>query len=227
MKREKKTILCSNIFLAKRSLALAVTFVIIAGFLYVSRENSKNIQEEFVINQEITITKQPKEPLVTDREQIDVPKNLCCYVCGAVKKPGVYTFSQGARMNELIEQAGGFTKDAAVTYLNLAKTVTDSEKIYVPTKDEVTSFGANESVVDHLQEGTTTESKTGAEDKVNINTADIDKLTSLPGIGEAKAGSIISYREDHGAFQSIEELKNVEGIKDGVFNKIKDLISVQ
>ena len=78
-----------------------------------------------------------------------------------------------------------------------------------------------------MQEGTITESKTGAEDKVNINTADIDKLTSLPGIGKAKAGSIISYREDHGAFQSIEELKNVEGIKDGVFNKVKDLISVQ
>lgn len=227
MKREKKTILCSNILIAKRSLALAVTFVIIAGFLYVSKENSKNIQEEFVTSQEIMITNQPSEPLVTGREPMEASSKLCCYVCGAVKHPGVYAFSEGARMNELIEQAGGFTKDAAVTYLNLAKTVTDSEKIYVPTKDEVTSSGANESVPYNLQEGTITESKTGAEDKVNINTADIDKLTSLPGIGEAKAGSIISYREDHGAFQSIEELKNVEGIKDGVFNKIKDLISVQ
>ena len=220
MKREKKTILLSNIFLAKRSLALAVTFIIIAGFLYVSRENTKNIQEEFVTSEDIAITKQPSEPLVTDREQIEVSRKLCCYVCGAVKHPGVYTFSEGARMNELIEQAGGFTKEAAVTYLNLAKTVTDSEKIYVPTEDEVSSLV-------NLQDGTTTESKSGAEDKVNINTADIDKLTSLPGIGEAKAGCIISYREDHGAFQSIEELKNVEGIKDGVFNKVKDLISVQ
>lgn len=227
MKREKKTILLSNIFLAKRSLALAVTFIIIAGFLYVSRENTKNIQEEFVIRDDVAITTQPTKPLVTDREQIEVSSKLCCYVCGAVKHPGVYTFSEGARMNELIEQAGGFTKEAAVTYLNLAKTVTDSEKIYVPTEDEVSSSNANESVSDNLQDGTTTESKSGAEDKVNINTADIDKLTSLPGIGEAKAGSIISYREDHGAFQSIEELKNVEGIKDGVFHKVKDLISVQ
>lgn len=227
MKREKKPILCSNISIAKVSLALTVAFVVIAGFLYVSKDNSGNIQEELVTSDETAVTEDVKEPLVTDKERIEVPKLFCCYVCGAVNNPGVYEFSEGARMNELIELAGGFAKDAAVTYLNLAQAVSDSEKIYVPTKKEVSKMGASENLEPNLQESTSKENDSSAEDKVNINTADIDKLTSLPGIGEAKANSIISYREDHGAFQSIEELKNVEGIKDGVFNKIKDLISVQ
>lgn len=227
MKREKKTILCSNRFIAKSGLTLAILFIITTGIWHCSKVQPSHIQED-LNREEVSVTNTVVEGVLetTDTVGEEFPKQGYCFVCGAVKNPGVYAFSEGARMNELIELAGGFTKDAAAAYLNLAMKVSDAEKIYVPTKKEAARQDGDKNNLD-LQETTLQESRTSAKDKVNINTADRDKLTSLPGIGVSKANSIIAYRNDHGAFQKIEELKNVEGIKERVFQKIEDLISVQ
>lgn len=164
--------------------------------------------------------------------EILVESLLYVHVCGQVKKPGVYKVTTGARVFDVIELAGGLTKNAAGDYINQAQMVLDGEKIYIPSKEETKNSknvedsprSSQASVSDGKDD--TTLVKSGAADLVNINTATKDDLMTLPGIGEAKADAIIKYRETSGNFQSIEEIKSIEGIKDGVFNKIKEFITI-
>ncbi|MDU7709940.1 MAG: helix-hairpin-helix domain-containing protein, partial [Clostridium sp.] len=138
------------------------------------------------------------------------------YVCGAVNAPGVYELAGDARVYEAIALAGGLNDAAAGEALNQASTVTDGERIYIPTAEEL-----EKGIVD----GQTAEvTGTDNQGKININTAAKEELKTVPGIGDAKADSIISYREANGGFQTVEELMQVEGIKEGVFNKIKDRV---
>ncbi len=142
------------------------------------------------------------------------------YVCGAVHSPGVYELKSGARIYEAIELAGGVTADAAQELINQAEVITDGARIYVPDQEEAEEF---QSGTEGLSTGVTSGSEKG---KININTAGKDELMTLTGIGEAKAESILKYREENGKFGSIEELMQVGGIKEGVFNKIKDDITI-
>lgn len=140
------------------------------------------------------------------------------YVCGAVESPGVYELDSDARVFDAIRSAGGITDEAAPDAVNQARIVTDGEQIYVPTNDEAASPGTwgGETPVTGAAENT----------KVNINTAGKEELMTLTGIGEAKAADILKYREEHGSFGSIEELMQISGIKEGIFNKIKDDITI-
>ncbi len=145
------------------------------------------------------------------------------YVCGAVCSPGVYELKSGARVFEAIELAGGMTEEAAQEIINQARVVSDGERIYVPTTEEAESY-AEGTGVDGME---VTEGTDGKEQgKININTAGKDELMTLNGIGEAKAQSILTYREEHGKFSSIEDLMKIEGIKEGVFSKIKEDITI-
>jgi competence protein ComEA len=112
----------------------------------------------------------------------------------------------------VLKLAGGFSEDAGTDYLNLAETVSDGEKVYVPTVDELNVELAAEEEADS--------------GKININTATKEQLITLPGIGESKADSIIAYRTEHGGFSTIEEIMEIPGIKEAVFSKIKELITV-
>ena len=138
------------------------------------------------------------------------------HVCGAVKTPGVYALKADARIVDAIAAAGGCLKKADETVWNQAEMVTDGQQIYIPSKEETK---AKETAV---QNG----SDSAATGLVNINQATKEQLMTLPGIGEVKAAQIVSYRETNGAFSSIEDIMNIEGIKDGVFQKIKDYITV-
>ena len=120
-----------------------------------------------------------------------------------------------------------FTDDADVTYVNLAQTVVAGEQIYIPTMEETNGISLSErdtdgTPVQDAPAGTNVET----DGKININTAGKDALMTLPGIGESKADAIIAYREAQGKFQNTEELMNIRGIKEGIYNKIKDLIIV-
>ena len=139
------------------------------------------------------------------------------YVCGAVENPDVYQVAAESRLFEVIEIAGGFTEEADRAYLNLARNVTDGEQIVVYTVEET----ANK--MTPVSENEITQSGSGL---VNINKASLAELTGISGIGESRAKAIIDYREKHGGFGSIEEIKKVDGIKDGLFSKIKDYITV-
>lgn len=144
------------------------------------------------------------------------------FVCGAVVNPDVYILEEGAVVKDALEEAGGFAEGAAREYINLAEPVKDGEKIYFPYESELEMSVfeyEEESISDRSGEGTAT-------GRININTASMELLETLPGIGESKARSIIEYREEHGDFSNIEEIKNISGIKDGVYDKIKDYICV-
>lgn len=154
-----------------------------------------------------------KEAEVSEEKEIQ-EASICVYVCGAVVQAGVYELKSDSRVYEAIEKAGGFTQDAAVAEINQAALLKDEQQIYVPF------------VTDSESQGQTEHSGREESGKVNLNTATKEELMTLTGIGESKADSIIRYREEQGKFQSIEDIKQIEGIKDGVFQKIKDLITV-
>ena len=111
-------------------------------------------------------------------------------------------------MYEVVQKAGGFTEEAATTYVNQAEIVRDEERIYIPTQNEALELQV-------LDDG-----------KVNLNTATKEELMTIPGVGESKADSIVQYREEIGKFQTIEDIMNVSGIKEGLFQKIKDYIKI-
>lgn len=141
--------------------------------------------------------------------------SLVIHICGAVKHPGVYKLKEGSRVYQAIEQAGGFAEEADEDYLNQADVLSDGRKLYVPTREETELQGFLPEQDSEQEEGL-----------VNINTASEEVLLTLPGIGEGKAKGIIAYREKNGRFQSIEEIMKVEGIKEGLFHKVKDSITV-
>ena len=132
-------------------------------------------------------------------------------VCGAVTEPGVYRLESGARVYQAVEAAGGFLEGAERTAVNLAAILKDGEQIRILTEEEA-------------QVRYDLEAAAGL---VNLNTADVQQLCTLTGIGTSRAEDIIAYREKEGPFQSIEEIKNVAGIKEGTYQKIKDKIVVE
>ena len=140
------------------------------------------------------------------------------YVCGAVKTSGVFELKKDGRVCDAIEAAGGFCEDAAREYVNLARKLEDEEQIYIPTKEEAETQEILKMVTKEKEEESSL---------ININTADEQTLCTLPGVGKSRARAIISYREQKGNFQSIEEIMNVEGIKNGLFEKIEAFITVQ
>lgn len=190
-------------------------FLILCGIFYTTTDNDKNIQNLNVSDdslaeqtEELEISIHP-EPTKMDKSDIYV------YVCGAVVNPGVYQAKEDARVYQLIQMAGGILPEGAGEYVNQAATVIDGEQLYVPFQSEV-EMGVMDS-----------EGKESGENSVNINTAGAEELMTLPGIGESKAQAIIQYREEHGGFQSIEELTNITGIKNGVYEKIKELVRIR
>lgn len=150
-------------------------------------------------------------------------QTMFVYVCGAVEDAGVYELPEDARIFDALEAAGGVSTNAATELLNLAEQAEDGMRIYVPTREEAEVSGMN--AMDQTAGAGTGTGQT-SNGKVNINTAGKEELMSLRGIGEAKAESILKYRESHGKFSSIEELMQIDGIKEGVFNKIKEDITI-
>ena len=157
---------------------------------------------------------------VTDETHQAQPPMVYVHVCGAVQNAGVYALSGDARVFEAIEAAGGLTEEAAGERINQARLIADGEELYIPTKEEVLSISAGSFALPEAVKGADTA------DKVNINTADVATLTNLNGIGQSRAEAIIAWREENGRFSSIEEIKNIDGIADKTYEKLKDQITV-
>lgn len=183
---------------------------------------------EYAANDGQTAGADEPEEAEADKEQ---PEEICVYVCGAVKSPGVYRLSKEARAYEAVDAAGGFSEEAYQQALNLASTLQDGDMLLVPTTQEWEQW--QETGQKHYSDATqsfTGQAQSVSEESdglVNINTATREELCTLPGVGESRADSIIAYREEKGGFSTIEEIKNVSGIKDGLFQKIKDKIKVE
>ena len=194
----KKTIILASI------IAFTVIAVVALNFMYQSgtfeRKNNKEI--------EVTDASFHLTTIKTTKEKIEIVVEIK----GAVKYPGIYHFNYSpVLVYDVIEMAGGLTSVANTDNLNMAAVITNNSCIVVCQSKEDASYT--------LSEGETTS-------KININTASLEELMSLSGIGEKKAQSIISYRKENGFFKKIEELKNVEGIGNALFESIKDDICV-
>lgn len=140
-------------------------------------------------------------------------QTILVYVCGAVANPGVVELPADSRAADALEAAGGLLASAQPDYVNLAARLEDAQKLYFPTSEEAEELVQKEAAA--------------ARGLVNINTADVEELCTLPGIGEARAQDIIAYREQHGAFQSGEDIMKVSGIKQNAYEKMKDQITVK
>lgn len=165
------------------------------------------------------------EGLIREDQGKERPETLLyVHLCGAVEQPDVYKVVPGTRLFEVIELAGGLTKTAAADYINQAMKVEDGQRIYIPTKDEMKELDVTE-LLEYKQEETDTNKDLPK--LVNINEADSEELMELPGIGQAKAASIIEYRSTKGEFKSIEDLMNIPGIKEGLFHQVEAYIAVK
>ena len=158
-------------------------------------------------------------------------------VCGAVANPGVFQLAAGSRVFQAIEAAGGYLPEAALTCVNRAGVLTDGQQLYILTQEEMERQGLDPAEMSGASDGQMngsagTGQNTGMtaqvqqDNRININTADEAQLTTLTGIGATRAQAIISYRQENGPFAVIEDIMNVQGIKEGTFAKIKDEIVV-
>ena len=138
-----------------------------------------------------------------------------------MKKPGVYEFETDSRVCDAVKAARGFIKGAAKTAVNQARTLVDGEQINIPTLKQYKKKYSNK-----VTQQTDSESEPEKDGLVNINTASAGELTSLSGIGQSRADAIIEYRETNGTFKDISDIMKISGIKEGIFNKIKNKICV-
>ncbi len=168
-------------------------------------ENTENFTE--YINEESSNTEPSTEA-----------STIIVQIAGEVNKPDVYIVPEDTRLFQLVDKAGGFTDKADKDSLNLAKALTDGEKIVVNKIDDKVDK------IDGLKEN----SNKGSEinERININTATAQELTQLEGIGEDLAENIIEFRNKWGDFTSISEIREVDGIGEGIYDKIKDSITI-
>ena len=157
---------------------------------------------------------------------------ISIYICGEIRNPGIYEAPKGVMLNEIIEDAGGLTERASVNNINLVYQIESNMSIYIPSEEEISKGFSGGDVIrqDGVyvwggSSGGSSDSGSTVIQTVNINTATLDELKSLPGIGEVTAQAIIDYRKNT-PFQSIEDIKNVTGIGDSKYNRIKDYICV-
>lgn len=185
--------------------------------------------------QEADVTEETAEGPAPSKEPETAAPAIVVYVRGAVKKPGVYRLPDGSRVYEAIGAAGGFSPDADQEWLNQAELLADGEMLTVSTLEETSKFkAAGDGQTQGASAAGSTDQKvisgkagvSSGEGLLNLNSATKDQLMTLPGIGEAKADAIIRYREENGPFASPEDVMNISGIKDSVYSKIKDRITV-
>ena len=183
------------------------------------KENMQNIFEE-VENNVTTNT--------VENENTEEAKKIAIHITGEVKKTGVIYLKVGSRIIDAIEKAGGTTKNADLSKVNLAYVLLDGQKLYIPNKkdkiSEYISEGGGQNVITGTEANSNTEMNKSK--KININTAGKEELQKISGIGPSLAEKIISYRNSNGKFKKIEDIKNVNGIGENKYRNIKGSICI-
>ncbi len=207
---------------SKRLKCKSILFCIIFGFLFSGCEKKEELivsskENHTFVEQDASEDEKKRDK---NTEILKNTKTISVYVCGEVKRPGVYSLKADARINDAVECAGGMTKKADCTAINLASLLTDEQQIIIPKKGKIKE---NRDCVTRAQTETA-----GSENssKININKATKEELMKLTGIGQSRAEAIIAYRQEQREFQKIEDIMNVSGIKEAAFSKIKEQITV-
>ena len=206
-------------FLKQRKIVIIIAILVI---ILIGRKiyDSNHFEEA---NSEEILVKDKKESIKKDEEEEDI---MAVHVTGEVKKPGVVKVKEGSRIEDIIEAAGGLTENADTTNINLAYMVEDGMKIRIPSSNEE-DIEENYISVDSGKRVIMSDESNNPSLIVNINTANETELEQLPGIGPSISSKIVDYRNQNGKFKNIEDIKNVTGIGDSKYEKIKDFIKVK
>lgn len=212
----------------KQKIILGILVAIVIGsicyYVYAKEDNS-NIQLE--VENGIKTEKQSE----TQEEYSD--DRILVHVSGAVNKEGVVELKVDSRISDAIEKAGGIREDASIEDINLAYKLEDGMKVHIPTKQEKENDNnedtdeKEENIEKYMTSSNDISNKEEKSSKVNINTATQAQLETLPGIGPSTATKIIVYRKEKGKFNKVEEIKEVSGIGESKYNKIKDFIFIK
>lgn len=202
----------------KKEILKVIIIAIIILVVGVYRFMAKNRTEEYDYSDIVV-----NEENITNNEIVENTK-IKVYVTGEVNNPGVIELEDGNRIEDAIILAGGTTSESDLSNVNLAYTLEDGQKLYIPNINETFN---QEYLTTENEEGIVESTTSDSNSKVNINSAEITELSSLPGVGEALAQKIITYRQQNGKFKKIEELKNVTGIGDKKYESLKDYISLK
>ena len=239
----------------KKNLKLITLFIVMAiiiGAVLIKYNLSESVTNEISI-EELNLEETEKNELIKIEEskvvdeEILVPKNVYVDIKGAVNNPGVYEISEDKKVIDVVKLAGGLTKEADTSMINLAKKVSNEMVIIVYTVDEVKKEQAENSIIkivekecvcpkidndacikqDIKENNSNDTTSIGSENKIiNINNATFSELLTITGIGESKAKAIIEYREENGSFKSKEDIMKVTGIGESLYEKIKDSITI-
>ncbi|MBD3860566.1 helix-hairpin-helix domain-containing protein [Bacillus sp. 28A-2] len=196
-------------------IAIGIMIVITISFFFLAGKGGKNAEPGVLKeNIESPVTLEEKEEGAESE-----PSSIVVEVKGAVRKPGVYTFRSEDRVEEAIKRAGGFTKKADTYEINQAAKLEDSMMIYVRKQGETERQTQSTAAV--------ASSRNEKSQSVNVNQADAAELQTINGIGPAKAEAIIAYREEHGDFQQIEDLRNISGFGEKTVERLKSQLTVK
>ena len=198
----------------KQKKIISIILLIIAVLTYYYFYTKNNTEE--INNKDLEISNNQTQE--TKEEKIVV------HITGAVNKEGIIELEENARLADAIEKAGGAKENADIKNINLATILEDGMKVHIPTVEETQTNNENINVENNANSQINAGTKT--QGKININTATEEELDTLPGIGPSTASKIIDYRKENGKFKSVEEIKEVSGIGDAKYEKIKKLITI-
>ena len=212
-----------NLTKKQKIIVIAIAGIVVIGIMYFIYNKNQvkediNIENEILVNNVITNENNTNDDIVI------------IHITGSVKNPGIVKLKEGSRIEEAIESAGGLTENADITKVNLAYVVEDGTKIKIPSASEedigdediIDSKSGDNIIIEENAVPSNNSTQT-----ININKATEKEFETLPGIGPSLASKIIEYRNQNGKFESIEDIKNVNGIGDNKYEKIKDLITVK
>lgn len=194
------------------------------GYIVSDIENKNEVYEE---SKTIDINNNTKNIMQISKVETSLNDKVTIYISGEVKNPGVVELKYDDRLGDGVDLCGGLTKDANLNGINLAMKIKDEGHYIIPKVGEETKDTVVNDNEYRNENNTLNEPESNNDNKININTADLSELDSLPGFGQVTAQKIIEYRQEHTKFNSIEELMNIKGIGEKKFNNVKDYIYVQ
>ena len=208
----------------KKKIIVFILILLICPIVLIIKDKLESKEDIYVLTEkEKSLDESMEEQEIKKEENNITNKEITVYVSGAVNKPGIVTLNEGDRLATAVEKVGGTTQKADLNGINMAIKLKDEMHYIIPRIGEVVKNNASEVVSD----GNFNQAESSKTSQININTATIEELDKLPGVGEATANKIVNHRSESGEFKSIEEIKNVNGIGDKKFEEMKNLICVK
>lgn len=232
-------------YIEKYKIIIAIIIFLILLIIFLVPKSNKDIEE-------VSIVKSDEIEEIEAKENL--PKKIKIDIKGSVVSPGVYELEEGTRVQDAINKAGGLSENANIEYINLSKKLSDEMVIIIYSNEYIEDYKnkdkeaiyikyecdcpdkyndacvKEENVLNETKEDKKTEKSSEKVENqktlISINTATLEELMTLNGIGESKAKAIIEYREQNGGFKSIDEIMNVSGIGESAYSKIKDNIEL-